>query len=100
MFKLAAALEVSPEWLRGLDVPMEPCPGATERPVTSDLMKLWNQYSDKVQRVSALLDLVRKEFGVNVSRLLVAYLQLNDDGKKRAFEAVQDLGALENTGRS
>ena len=39
LFKLADALNVSPEWLRGLNVPMELRPNNPEYPVTPELMK-------------------------------------------------------------
>ena len=95
LFKLATALEVSPEWLKGGNVPMDAAPGSYEKPVTSNVLKAWEQIEKKVQQEAVLFDMIKKKYGSSVIKLLVAYLELNAAGKKRALESVQDLGALE-----
>ena len=95
LFKLADALNVSPEWLRGLNVPMELRPNNPEYPVTPELMKKWEAEEKKPIDELFPLELLRTEYGSKSVELIEIFIDLNDDGQARAVELLEDLVCIE-----
>lgn len=77
LYKLAVALNVSEAWLMGHDVPMG-------RLLVS-----------KSQEQTTMFEQVQLYFGSEAVEMMQLFLQLNEQGKKRAIQSVSDLIEIE-----
>lgn len=77
LYKLAVALNVSEAWLMGHDVPMG-------RLLVS-----------KNQEQTSMFEQIQLYFGEEASVMMQYFVQLNEQGKKRAIESICDLIEIE-----
>lgn len=77
LYKLAVALNVSEPWLMGHDVPM----GRLIR--------------EKGVEETSMFQQIQLYFGKEASELMVKFVQLNEQGKQKALENLEDLTAIE-----
>ena len=73
LYKLAVALDVSEAWLMGYDVEMG------------------RLISQKGAEQANIFELMQLHFGSDTVELISAFAQLNDKGKKKALETINDL---------
>jgi transcriptional regulator with XRE-family HTH domain len=73
LYKLAVALDVSEAWLMGYDVEMG------------------RLISQKGAEQANIFELMQLHFGSDAVELISAFAQLNDKGKKKALETINDL---------
>lgn len=76
LYKLAKALNVNVAWLMGHDVPME-----------INIQEL--------EQKSKVCDLIEKCYGSKAYELIELFIKLNDTGKAKAIENLEDLVQLE-----
>jgi len=79
LYLIAKALNVNEAWLMGHDVPKE-----------RSIAQRENDISIETQT----LRLVQMHFGPQSAELLSLYASLNDEGKRKVFEIIQDLSEL------
>lgn len=79
LYLIAKALNVNEAWLMGHDVPKE-----------RSIAQRENDISIETQT----LRLVQMHFGPKSADLLSLYSSLNEDGKQKVFELIQDLSEL------
>lgn len=77
LYKLAVALNVSEPWLMGHDVPMG------------------RLLQSKVKEQASMIEQVKLYFGAETAEAVNLFAQLNENGKRKAIENLQDLTAIE-----
>lgn len=77
LYKLAVALNVSEVWLMGKDVPMG------------------RLLADKNQEQVSMFEQIKLYFGNDACELMELFVQLNQQGKEKAVENLEDLTAIE-----
>lgn len=77
LYKLAVALNVSEAWLMGQDVEMG-------RLLVS-----------KTHEQSTMFEQIQLYFGTEASELMKLFVQLNDKGKQKAIENLEDLSSIQ-----
>lgn len=77
LYKLAVALDVSEAWLMGYDVEMG------------------RLISQKGAEQTNIFELMQLHFGTEAVDLIYAFTQLNDKGKKKALETINDLTEIQ-----
>ena len=76
LYKLAVALNVSEPWLMGHDVPMG------------------RLIQEKNSEETSMFEQIRLYFGKEASELMMKFVQLNEHGKQKALENIEDLTAI------
>lgn len=76
IYLMANALNVSPSWLIGYDVPM-------------DIINI-----EAVAEESALFDQIKNKWGKDSVRLITSFLEMNSEGQSKLLEFADDLAAL------
>lgn len=84
LFKLAAALEVSPEWLRGLDVPMEPQMIPTQQQI-DEWEKKFNP-GGKLEKETRLADQINTAYGQRAAEFIAMFDLMDEVGQDKVMD--------------
>lgn len=88
LLAFAKLFNVSPCYLLGIE----------DNPATDEDKKLWNEkfnYNDILHDETALWDIIQQAFGKNTTDMLHLFVQLNNQGQKKAISNVSDLTLID-----
>lgn len=92
LHKLAVALNVSESWLMGYDVSIERSTDKVDILLDDVRFRIKEQYlSDEVK----LIESIQTQYGKDAVTLLNMFMNLNDKGKTKALDTLEDLSAIE-----
>lgn len=72
--------------------------GYEPTPATEEQKKMWNERfnaHNQLQTETALIEQIQKQYGKAAVKLLQLFTSLNDNGKQKAVENLEDLTAIE-----